>query len=120
MHGSSPTTDQWHQSCSGSPRPTPTNSSYVVGGDVWDEATAQAIADRAIDRFGQLDALIHNAAISRDQPLVRMPVEDWDEVIRVNLRGAFLVTKHALRAMIRRRYGRLFYVSSVPIPRVVD
>jgi 3-oxoacyl-[acyl-carrier protein] reductase len=42
-----------------------------------------------------------------------MPVEDWDEVIRVNLRSAFLVTKHALRAMIRRRYGRLLYVSSV-------
>lgn len=85
----------------------------LVGGDVGDEATARTIADRAVDRFGQLDVLIHNAAISRDQPLVRMRVEDWDEVIRVNLRSAFLVTKHALRAMIRRRYGRLLYVSSV-------
>jgi 3-oxoacyl-[acyl-carrier protein] reductase len=56
---------------------------------------------------------VHNAAITRDQPLVRMPAEAWDEVIRVNLRGAFLVTKHALRVMIRRRYGRLIYLSSL-------
>jgi 3-oxoacyl-[acyl-carrier protein] reductase len=85
---------------------------HPVPGDVGDERTAEAIADTARG-LGHLDVLIHNAGIARDQPLVRMPVEDWDEVIRVNLRGAFLTTKHALRLMMRRRYGRLVYVSSL-------
>lgn len=85
---------------------------HLVPGDIGEEPTAIAIAEAAGD-LGGLDVLIHNAAITRDQPLVRMPVQDWDEVIRVNLRGAFLVTKHVLRGMIRRRYGRLIYVSSL-------
>lgn len=85
---------------------------HLVPGDVGEEPTAVAIAQTAT-RVGGLDVLVHNAAITRDQPLVRMPVEAWDEVIRVNLRGAFLVTKHALRTMIRRRYGRLIYISSL-------
>lgn len=84
----------------------------LVQGDVGDEASAAAVADAA-RRRGRLDALIHNAGISRDRPLIQMPAEDWDEVVRVNLRGAFLMTKHALRVMIRRRYGRLIYVSSL-------
>jgi 3-oxoacyl-[acyl-carrier protein] reductase len=85
---------------------------HLVPGDVGEESTAVAIAETATG-VGGLDVLVHNAAITRDQPLVRMPVEAWDEVMRVNLRGAFLVTKHALRGMIRRRYGRLIYVSSL-------
>lgn len=85
---------------------------HLVLGDVGEEATAVAIAETAT-RVGGLDVVVHNAAITRDQPLVRMPVEAWDEVMRVNVRGAFLVTKHALRTMIRCRYGRLIYVSSL-------
>ena len=85
---------------------------HTVHGDVGDEASAIAIADVARG-FGRLDVLIHNAGISRDGPLIQMTAEDWDEVVRVNLRGAFLTTKHALRVMIRRRYGRLIYVSSL-------
>jgi len=85
----------------------------LVQGDIADEDTARAVADSAVDRFGQLDVLVHNAAVSHDQVLVRMPVEHWDEVVRVNLRGAFLATKHSLQPMIRRRYGRMIYVSSL-------
>ncbi len=84
----------------------------LVQGDVGEEATAQALADAARSS-GRLDTLIHNAAVTRDGLLVQMPVEDWDEVQRVNLRGAFLCTKHALRLMMRRRYGRIVYLSSV-------
>jgi 3-oxoacyl-[acyl-carrier protein] reductase len=84
----------------------------LVPGDVSEEATAVTLASEAW-RFGHLDVLIHNAAISRDQPLVRMPAEDWDEVQRINLRGAFLTTKHALKTMMRARYGRIIYISSV-------
>src|SRR5205823_8849117 len=84
----------------------------LVAGDIGCEETAEKLI--AVARaLGKLDVLILNAAITRDQPLVRMPVEDWDEVLRVNLRGAFLVTKQALRVMMRHRYGRLIYLSSL-------
>ncbi|SOD60425.1 3-oxoacyl-[acyl-carrier protein] reductase [Streptomyces zhaozhouensis] len=84
----------------------------LLPGDVTSEETAESLVVEA-RRLGRLDVLIHNAGITRDQPLVRMPVEDWDEVHRVNLRGAFLSTKHALKLMMRARYGRIIYVSSV-------
>ena len=85
---------------------------HLVPGDVGEEETAEAIARRAKE-LGGLDVLVHNAGIAKDQPLVRMPVADWDEVHRVNLRGAFLTTTHALRLMMRRKYGRIVYVSSL-------
>lgn len=85
---------------------------HVCRGDIGEESTAEEIVRRAAG-LGRLDALVHNAAIARDQPLVRMPAADWDAVQRVNLRGAFLATKHVLRPMMRARSGRLLYVSSV-------
>lgn len=85
---------------------------HLCRGDIAEEEAAADIARRAAE-LGRIDALIHNAGITKDQPLVRMPVEDWDAVQRVNLRGAFLATKHLLRPMMRARHGRLVYVSSV-------
>jgi 3-oxoacyl-[acyl-carrier protein] reductase len=85
---------------------------HIVKGDIGEESTAEAIAVVARE-LGRLDVLIHNAATARDRSLVRMPIADWDEVIRVNLRGAFLTTKYALPLMMRRRYGRVIYVSSL-------
>jgi 3-oxoacyl-[acyl-carrier protein] reductase len=84
----------------------------LVPGDIAVEGTAERVIEQA-RRAGGPDAVVSNAAVTRDGPLVRMPSEDWDEVIRVNLRGAFLITKFALREMIRRRRGTLIYVSSV-------
>lgn len=83
-----------------------------VGGDLSDEATAEAVAVAA-KRFGSFDALVCNAGASKDQLLVRTSADDWDTVQRNNLRSAFLATKHALRAMMRQRSGRILYVSSV-------
>jgi 3-oxoacyl-[acyl-carrier protein] reductase len=85
---------------------------HLVPGDVAEEETALSMIGTARE-LGRLDVLIHNAASTRDGPLVRMAAEDWDEVVRVNLRGAFLATKHAVRMMMRRRYGRVIYVSSL-------
>jgi 3-oxoacyl-[acyl-carrier protein] reductase len=84
----------------------------LVPGDVGDESTASALV-AAAQGLGRLDALILNAAIAKDQALVRMSAQDWDEVMRVNLRGPFLATKHALKMMMRRRYGRIIYISSL-------
>jgi 3-oxoacyl-[acyl-carrier protein] reductase len=85
---------------------------HAIAGDVGEEATAVAIAKQA-RALGRLDVLVHNAAITNDRPLIAMSVDDWDDVIRVNLRGAFLVTKHGLPVMLKRRYGRVIYVSSL-------
>lgn len=85
---------------------------HLVQGDISDESAAAELA-AAGRRLGRIDALVCNAGITRDRLLVQMPVEEWDEVLRVNLRGAFLASKHALKLMMRRRYGRIVYVSSV-------
>jgi 3-oxoacyl-[acyl-carrier protein] reductase len=84
----------------------------LVQGDIGEESAARRLVDSA-SAHGHLDALVHNAAVSRDGLLVQMSVEDWDEVFRVNVRGAFLVTKYAARLMLRRRYGRIVYLSSI-------
>src|SRR5664279_48157 len=62
---------------------------------------------------GGPQAVIHNASITRDGLLVKMSLHDWQAVQDVNLRGAFLVSKHAVRKMLRHRAGRVVYISSV-------
>jgi NAD(P)-dependent dehydrogenase (short-subunit alcohol dehydrogenase family) len=67
------------------------------GSDVADPAGAQAVIDTALTAFGRLDTLVNNAGILRDRVLVNMSDEDWDIVVRVNLRGTFLMTRAAAR-----------------------
>jgi 3-oxoacyl-[acyl-carrier protein] reductase len=62
---------------------------------------------------GGPQAVIHNASITRDGLLVKMSLDDWQAVQDVNLLGAFLVSKHAVRKMLRHRGGRLVYISSI-------
>lgn len=85
----------------------------TVCGDIGAEQTAKDVAALAAARFGGLDVVVNNAAHTRDKALIAMSPRDWDEVFDTNVRGAFLMTKHALRLMIRRRGGRLIYLSSV-------
>jgi len=63
--------------------------------------------------FAEIDVLVNNAGITRDNLLVRMSLDDWRAVIDVNLTGAFALTKAVLRGMMRRRWGRIIAVSSV-------
>ena len=63
--------------------------------------------------FGKLDILVNNAGFNRDTLILRMSVEDWDEVMALNLRAVFLVTKAALRPMMRTRWGRIINIGSV-------
>ena len=68
---------------------------------------------KTIEKFGKLDILVNNAAITRDALAVRMKPEDWDAVLRTNLTGAHLCAQQALSTMMRARYGRIINVSSV-------
>jgi 3-oxoacyl-[acyl-carrier protein] reductase len=78
------------------------------------DATQVETTITAVDRdFGQIDVLVNNAGTTRDNLLFRIGEDDWDTVIDTNLKGAFLVTKHAARGMIKRRWGRIVNISSV-------
>ena len=81
--------------------------------DVSQEAAARELVDRVMAQWGRLDILVNNAGITRDRLLLRMTPADWDEVLQVNLRGAFLCTKYVMPHLIRRRQGRVVNMSSV-------
>lgn len=66
-----------------------------------------------LKEFGRLDILINNAGITKDSLILRMKEEDWDSVIDINLKGVFLCTKEAIKAMIKQRYGRIINIASV-------
>ena len=85
----------------------------AVGGDVSQEAEAESVVKRVVQRWDKIDVLVNNAGITRDKLLLRMTADEWDEVIKVNLRSAFLCTKLVLAHMIRQRHGRIVNISSV-------
>ena len=86
---------------------------FLVGGDVSQEDKAKAVINNLVEHFGGIDILINNAGINKDQLLIRMKPEDFDSVISVNLRGAFLCTRFAMTHLIRQRSGRVINMSSV-------
>jgi len=81
--------------------------------DVADGEQVKAGFKQVIEKFGRLDILVNNAAITRDGLAVRMKADDWDAVIRTNLTGAHLCIQQALATMMRARAGRIINVSSV-------
>lgn len=81
--------------------------------DVGDFDQAAALVEAVVNTLGRLDILVNNAGITRDALLLRMQEADWDEVLRVNLKGAFNTSKAAVRPMMRQRAGRIINVSSV-------
>lgn len=85
----------------------------LVQGDISVPEQAERVVDTAQEAFGRLDILVNNAGFNRDTLLLRMSVQDWDEVMAINLRGAFLCTKAALRHMLRQRWGRVINIGSV-------
>lgn len=85
----------------------------VLQGDVARAADAQRVVAAATETFGRVDVLVNNAGITRDGLLMRMTEEDWDSVLDTNLKSAFLLTKAALRPMLRQRYGRIVNITSI-------
>jgi len=81
--------------------------------DVADAQQVKAGFRQTIEKFGKLDILVNNAAITRDGLAVRMKAEDWDAVVRTNLTGAHFCAQQALSVMMRARYGRIINLTSV-------
>ena len=86
---------------------------FLVEGDVSQEEPAQAAVKQTFEHWGRLDILVNNAGINRDRLLLRMASDDWDEVLDVNLKGAFLCTKFVMPHLIKQRRGRIVNISSV-------
>ncbi|MEE9325374.1 MAG: 3-oxoacyl-[acyl-carrier-protein] reductase [Dehalococcoidia bacterium] len=71
------------------------------------------LVEQTVSTYGKIDILVNNAGITADGLLMRMPEADWDRVLEVNLKGAFLCTKAVLRYMIKARWGRIINMASV-------
>lgn len=84
----------------------------AVAGSVAEEAVCKSLIDACVDSFGSVDVVVNNAGIVRDKTLMKMSVEDFDDVIAVNLRGAFSCTKHAALAMREAGGGHIIQVIS--------
>jgi 3-oxoacyl-[acyl-carrier protein] reductase len=85
----------------------------AVALDVTDTAALEALPGDIVKAHGRLDILVSNAGITRDQLLMRMKREDWDEVIATNLTATYVLAQAAMRPMLKQRGGRIVAVSSV-------
>ena len=85
----------------------------LVGGDVSQQELAESAIKQVVAHWGKIDFLVNNAGINKDRLLMRMTPEDFDSVINVNLRGAFLCSKYAIPHLIKQRSGRVINMSSV-------
>jgi 3-oxoacyl-[acyl-carrier protein] reductase len=84
-----------------------------VGMDVSDPQSVEEAFKKINAAFGGVDILVNNAGITRDTLFLRMKLEDWEKVLKVNLTGTFLVTKQVVRYMTKKRWGRIINITSV-------
>jgi len=89
----------------------------LIRADVSCETEVQTMISRTVEEFGRLDVLVNNAAVNSDYRVEEMSVEEWDRVLRVNLRGPFLCAKHVIPLMRKGRYGRIINLSSHGVRR---
>ena len=85
----------------------------LASADVSDAAAVDALVSGTLARHGRIDILVNNAGIARDQLMLRMKRDDWDQVIATNLTAAFALTQAVLKPMIRQKGGRIVCISSV-------
>ncbi len=83
------------------------------GADVGNVASVQQLIADVEAAFGQLDILVNNAGLTKDNLMLRIKDDDWDQVIDANLRGAFVAIRAATRGMMKRRWGRVINIASV-------
>ncbi|HXR69536.1 glucose 1-dehydrogenase [Actinocrinis sp.] len=85
---------------------------FAVGADVSKTADVQAAVAAVVEEFGRIDILVNNAGITRDNLLFKMTDEDWDSVIAVNLRSAFLMSRECQKHFVAQKYGKIVSLSS--------
>jgi 3-oxoacyl-[acyl-carrier protein] reductase len=85
----------------------------VIQCDVSAASQVDAAVKQVVKAWGRIDILVNNAGITRDNLMLRMKEEDWDQVVDTNLKGVFLCTKAVTRPMMKQRYGRIINISSV-------
>src|SRR6201998_3378839 len=86
---------------------------HVLPCNLADRTETEALVPRAEEVMGQLDILVANAGVTKDNLFVQLRDEDWDQVIAINLSGTFRLARAAVRGMIRRRFGRIIAITSV-------
>ena len=84
-----------------------------VGANVTDLQQVEEVVRKGVDKFGRIDILVNNAGVTRDNLIARMSTEEWDEVLSVNLKGAYHFMKTVSRTMIKQRFGRVVNITSV-------
>ena len=89
------------------------SKAIAVKADVSDFNQAFNLINKAIEEFGKIDILVNNAGITRDTLIMMMSEEDWDDVLRINLKSTFNCSKAAVKHMMRKRYGRIINITSV-------
>ncbi len=85
----------------------------VTKGDVRNESDVKDMVSKAAEAFGSLDILVNNAGITKDKPMAMMSEQDWDDVLDINLKGAFFCTKTVSKVMIKQRRGKIINIASV-------
>lgn len=85
----------------------------MTKGDVRNADDVKAMVNTAVEAFDGIDVLVNNAGITKDKPMTMMTEDDWDIVMDINLKGAFLCTKFVAKQMIREKYGRIVNIASV-------
>jgi 3-oxoacyl-[acyl-carrier protein] reductase len=89
------------------------NEAKGIVTDLNDKDDIISLADEAEKCFGQIDVLINNAGVTADNLFMRMKDEDWEKVININLTAAMRLTRQVIRGMIKKRFGRVIFISSV-------
>jgi 3-oxoacyl-[acyl-carrier protein] reductase len=87
-------------------------SALAVVADASKREDVDRLVDATRERFGRIDVVVNNAGITRDQLLVRMKDDDWDQVLDTNLRGVFLMTRAVGKVMMRQKSGRIINIAS--------
>ncbi|MGK7378437.1 3-oxoacyl-[acyl-carrier-protein] reductase [Planococcus sp. 1R117A] len=85
----------------------------AVKANVSDSEAVKAMIDETMSTFGSIDVLVNNAGITRDNLMMRMKDDEWDDVINTNLKGVFICTKAVTRQMMKQRSGRIVNISSI-------
>lgn len=85
----------------------------AVKANVSDAEAVKALVDETMQAFGSIDILVNNAGITRDNLMMRMKDDEWDDVINTNLKGVFICTKAVTRQMMKQRTGRIINISSI-------